>query len=405
MLHTVLHTGTLPAPINTRFFGRRPFILVLLLCISCGSQPFREFESQQTVIEDPVDAYLEALSLEQKIGQRFITYLEGTTIDEKSIEVIKRGRVGGFILYPWNCESVQQVRELTSDLQNRAFENDPPLGLFICVDQEGGRVATFRFDETTRFPPAYYWAGYNDARFVESVAYIAGTEIRAMGCNMDFAPVLDLYGRADSTIIGDRSMSNDPELVSRLGIAYLEGMKNTGVIPVIKHFPGHGSTDVDSHGSLPVVNREEESLLSHDFKPFEEAIHHGVDALMTAHVLFPAIDPQYPATLSEKILKGILRDRFGFRGLVISDGIAMGAVSNNFDLDQTLELLFRASVDLSLVHARYDVFELIHSVMRLYRDGLVTEEEINDGVKRILRLKTKLRRLSGTDYGSFPSQQ
>ena len=389
----------------TRGIWKLLIFAALLLFISCWSQPLREIESRATIIDDPVEKYLDELSLEQKIGQRFITYIEGATVTEKSRDMIERGYVGGVILYPWNCDSVEQVRELTSTLQDWAYGNDPPLGLFICVDQEGGRVATFRFKETTQFPPAYYWAQYEDPRFVESVAYITGQEIRALGCNMDFAPVLDLYGKADSTIIGDRSLSNDPALVSRLGNAYLDGMSSAGVIPVAKHFPGHGSTDVDSHGSLPVVNRDEESLLSHDFKPFEEAIFHGVEALMTAHVLFPAIDPKYPATLSEKILKGILRNRLGFQGLVISDGIAMGAVSNNFDLDQTLELLFHAEVDLILVHARYDVLELIRSVQRLYQDDRVSDEEINICLKRILRLKTKFRLLPGIPQISLPSQQ
>ncbi|HEB29466.1 MAG TPA: hypothetical protein ENI15_01135, partial [Spirochaetes bacterium] len=203
------------------------------------------------------------------------------------------------------------------------------------------------------------------------------------------APVLDLYGIPDKTVIGDRSMGRDPESIAEFGKYYVRGARKAGIIPVIKHFPGHGSSTVDSHVDLPVIDMEEQELQQRDFKPFREVIESGVDVVMTAHVIFRKIDPDYPGTLSKKILRGILRDQFGFQGVIISDGLSMGAISNNYEITDTLRLLFKAGVDLILVHSKYDIVDLKKRVIVLYEQGEITEEEIDEGVERILRLKLK----------------
>ena len=211
---------------------------------------------------------------------------------------------------------------------------------------------------------------------------------------MNLAPVLDLYGRADSTIIGDRSLGIDPQTVAELGIAYLQGARQAEIIPVIKHFPGHGSSTVDSHGDLPVVDIPEQQLLERDFLPFRRAVEAGAEALMTAHVLYPRIDPEYPATLSSRILRDLLRERFGFQGVIISDGMAMGALAENFTVSDTLKLMIEAGLDLILVHSRYDLVELKVQMLSLYYRGEITEAQIDEGVERILRLKLR--------YGLLP---
>jgi beta-N-acetylhexosaminidase len=336
---------------------------------------------------------MDAMTLHQKIGQRFICWIEGTEVSEQVHELARQG-AAGIILYPWNIENPEQVRELTDSIQQAARESDPPIGFFISVDQEGGRVAAFRFRETTKLAPAFYWGRHEDARFVTAVAYIAGREIRELGCNMNFAPVLDLYGAADSTIIGDRSLGIDPQTVGNLGTAYLQGARQAEIIPVIKHFPGHGSSTVDSHGRLPVVDIPADQLLERDFLPFRMAIQAGAEALMTAHVLFPQIDPVYPATLSEHILRDLLRERFGFEGVIISDGMAMGALAENFTVADTLKRMIEADLDLILVHSRYDLVELKLEMLRLLRNGEITEDQIDEGVERILKLKLR--------YGLLP---
>jgi beta-N-acetylhexosaminidase len=340
--------------------------------------------------------YLENLTLEQKIGQRFIANIPGKELSDDEVRLIQDEYVGGFILYPWNVDDPDQVRVLTSDIQKMALENDPPVRLFICVDQEGGRVNAFRFSEVTKFPSPYYWGQYDDPTFIEAASYVINREILELGCNMNFAPVLDIYGKPDKTVIGDRSMGRDPEKVGTFGLSYLKGAEKAGVISVVKHFPGHGSTTTDSHLDLPVVDLGEEDLYEKDFKPFRMAIENGADAVMTSHVLYSTIDPEYPATLSVRIMRGILRNQLGFQGVIISDGISMGALSENFDITETLLRSFKAGIDLILVHNKYDLRDLINRVMKLYELGLISEDEINEGVKRVLNLKIK--------YGLIPPQ-
>jgi beta-N-acetylhexosaminidase len=333
------------------------------------------------------------MTLHQKIGQRFICWVEGKELGRQAAELVRQG-AAGVILYPWNIEEPEQVRRMTASLQRAAGAGDPPIGFFVCVDQEGGRVEAFRFRETTSLAPAFYWGRYQDPRFVTAAAFIAGREIRELGCNMNFAPVLDLYGAADSTIIGDRSMGIDPEMVGELGIAYLQGARQAEIIPVIKHFPGHGSSTVDSHGRLPIVDISEDQLLERDFLPFRTAVQAGAEALMTAHVLYPQIDPEYPATLSQHILRDLLRERFGFEGVIVSDGMAMGALAENFTVSDSLRLMIQAGLDLILVHSRYDLVDLKLEMLRLLHRGEITEAQIDEGVERILKLKLR--------YGLLP---
>jgi beta-N-acetylhexosaminidase len=354
-----------------------------------GIRPDREKGHAVELREDPVIHYMRSLTIEQKIGQRFITYIEGTEVTPEIIHLIQDVYVGGVILYPWNIKNAIQVKGLIDTIQQKAVENNLPLKLFICVDQEGGRVNAFKLKEVTRFPAPYYWAQYGDPYFVEAAAYITCREIASLGCNMNFAPVLDLYDNPDSTIIGDRSMGSDPARVGVFGISYLRGAEKAGVIAVFKHFPGHGSTTIDSHSRLPVVDTEESELFQKDFLPFRMVIENGAEAIMTAHVIFSKIDPDYPVTLSSKILRGILRDQFGFQGVVISDGLSMGALSYNYELKETLRLLFKCGVDLILVHSKYNIDELKSIVYDLYTRDEITKDDIDEGLERILKLKLK----------------
>jgi len=344
--------------------------------------------------EAAADHYLNMLTLEQKIGQRFIAHIEGREFSEKTACLIRENYVAGIILYPWNADFPDQVKKLTSSIQDAALENAPPLPLLICADQEGGRVNAFKFDEMTRFPSPYYWAQYGDPLFVESAAYVICREISELGLNMNLAPVLDVYSEPDKTIIGDRSMGADPVAVGAFGLSYLKGAERAGIISVVKHFPGHGSTTTDSHRDLPVVEASSEDLFENDFKPFRIVIENGADALMTSHVVYSDIDPDYPATLSIRILRDILRGQLGFQGVIISDGISMGALSKHFDLAETLKRSFAAGVDLILVHSKYDLEELTRIVVDLHEKGEISEEEINEGVKRVLSLKIKYGLLS-----------
>ena len=341
------------------------------------------------VSEELVESILAQLSIGQKIGQRFISWIPGTVLTERAQVLIREGYVAGIILSRQNIVGSEQVRRLTSDLQQFVHNNSPQLGLLIGIDQEGGRVNRLKFKQMTRFPPPFYLGKYQNPNYIEAVAYITAREVQSLGFNMNFAPVLDLYDKPDASIIGDRSLGGDAWLVGELGNAYILGARRAGIASVVKHFPGHGRTNVDSHFSLPVVDEDRNALISKDIFPFQSAVENGVDAIMTAHILYPQLDPEFPATLSERILKDLLRKKMGFEGVVISDDIAMGALTQNFSMPDILKYCFKAGVDLILVKSGHNIIELKGTVLDLYQAGEIALEEIEEGVKRVLRLKIK----------------
>lgn len=345
-------------------------------------------EELATRMERRIETLMKQMSLSEKIGMRFIGWVPGRQYTEEIESLITEEHLSGFILYKnRNYTSAEEFEQLTTRLQQTAAKQNPSIELFIAVDQEGGRVAAFRYPHLVRFPAPFQWGKYNDTRFARSVGYITGVEIKQLGCNMNLAPVLDIYSKADSTIIGDRSMGNNPWLVSRLGTAYIEGIQEAGVIPVAKHFPGHGVTTIDSHSALPVVDISYEQMKLRELVPFQTVIENGVPAIMTAHILYPQIDEQYPATLSPTIVKSILRKKLNFDGVVISDAFSMGAITREFDTRTALRQCIKAGVDLILVDSSFDVVSLKQQVLSMVRSGEITREEIERGVRRILTLK------------------
>ncbi|UCF99862.1 MAG: beta-N-acetylhexosaminidase [Spirochaetaceae bacterium] len=339
--------------------------------------------------EDIVELVLQQLTLRQKIGQRFITGFTGRKVNNSVVSVIEQGYVGGFMLTRSNIQSRPQVKVLVDELQAVARAHNPPIGLFIAVDQEGGRVSRLDLDTLTRFPAPYYWGEYQDPLYVEAAAYIIGREVLALGCNLNFAPVLDLYGQPDDSIVGDRSMGTNPVQVGERGVYYLYGAQRAGIAAVVKHFPGHGRTTVDSHHQLPVVDIDEKTLLNEDLLPFQMAIHHGAEAIMTAHILYPRIDPDFPVTLSTIFLRGLLRERLGFDGVIISDDIEMGALRSRYSPQEIVRYALNAGVDILLEYGTLDVLKLIDEVHTMVETGEISAEAIDEGARRVLLLKWK----------------
>jgi beta-N-acetylhexosaminidase len=244
-------------------------------------------------------------------------------------------------------------------------------------------------DSLTRFPAPYYWGEYQDPHYVEAAAYIISREALALGCNLNLAPVLDLYDTPDDSVVGDRSMGTNPVQVGERGVYYLSGARRAGIAVVAKHFPGHGRTTVDSHHSLPVVDVSEKTLLNRDLLPFQMVIRHDVDAIMTAHILYPQIDPDFPVTLSSIFLRGLLRERLGFQGVIISDDIEMGALSSRYTPEEVLRYGINAGVDILLEYGSFDVLKLIDEVHTMVEAGEIDPEVIDEGVRRVLLLKWK----------------
>ena len=338
---------------------------------------------------------LDSLSLEQKIGQRLLVGIPGTRVGERTRRLVREGYLGGVLLTRPNVASREQLARFTAELQELARQNRPPIGLLVAVDQEGGRVTRLDLDRLSRFPPPHDWAGYGDPFYIEAVAYITAREALQLGCNLNLAPVLDLYPRGDATIIGDRSMGAEASEVAALGLAYLAGARRAGMAAAIKHFPGHGRTVVDTHQKLAVLEVDGETLWNHDLLPFRRAIEDGVEAVMTAHILYPRLDPDYPVTLSEKIVRGLLRGQLGFEGVVLTDDIEMGALAANFPPREILKRAILAGVDIVLAVGGLDALKLIGEVKALLASGEVSEEQIEEGVRRVLRLKLKYGLLPG----------
>lgn len=360
---------------------------------------------------------LAAMSLRQKIGQRFIVYVprgfgstssSGDDPTREYISLVKRSAPAGMIIYPWNFSDAAELRRLTAKLQNLSRYNLLGGQFLIAGDQEGGRVAVYRFRDLPRFPAAADVAEQaaqvpEYARYIESVAYITGSDLHSLGFNTNLAPVVDLSEGSRRTIIGDRSYGTDPETVGAYGVSYISGMMKSGVIPTVKHFPGHGVTNIDSHGRLPIVEITREDLWERDILPFRLAIEAGVPAVMTAHILFPAIDPSYPVTISETFLIDILRDDLGYEGVVVSDGLSMGALADNYEIDLVLERAIRLDVDLILIHDRYDFLQIVSRVEDLLDSGRIEVADIERGTLRVLRLKERFGLLNET--GSEDEEQ
>ncbi|PIR20111.1 MAG: beta-N-acetylhexosaminidase [Deltaproteobacteria bacterium CG11_big_fil_rev_8_21_14_0_20_47_16] len=323
------------------------------------------------------------------VGQCFIVGFDGTTPPPDLIQLIREEEVGAIILFRRNIESVDQLRRLTSQLQEIAGGN-----LLIGIDHEGGRV--FRMPPPfTQIPSMRAVAAYAQKFPEERIAYklgqLMGRELSAAGIHINFAPVLDLDTNANNPIIGDRAFSADPLRVANLGCDLLEGHMNVGVVPCGKHFPGHGDTYEDSHHALPHVPHTPERMDIMELVPFRAAIHHGVPMLMTAHVVYEGWDTERPATLSPRIIESVLRDQCEFDGVVITDDLHMQGIAKFWDVGTASRMALTAGCDLLAV-CRYPetARQGIETVKNAVADGQILVERLEKSIARIQSLKNIL---------------
>ena len=306
---------------------------------------------------------------------------------------LREGTAAGVVLFSRNLEGPRQVRELCREIRAAAGRGRPaPL---VAVDQEGGRVHRLTDPGFTRFPPArcYSTLCCHAGRAAEASAEAMASELRAVGVDINFAPVLDVDSNPDNPVIGDRALSSDPEQAALLGTAFFRASLSRGVIPVGKHFPGHGATDADSHEELPVVRSSRKTLLSRDLLPFGRAVRAGIPALMTAHVLYPALDRGYPATFSRKILTGLLRERLRFRGVLFSDALEMGAVSARYGIGEAAVRAVSAGCDIPLVCRGEEARQAVAEAMaRAARDDRTFRKAAEAAIRRVGRRRKILAR-------------
>lgn len=335
---------------------------------------------------DAIQSIIDKMSLEEKIGQMIIGGVDGTSADPQTERMIREQHVGGVIFFKNNLADPASVISFVNQLKEWNSGNAAPI--LLSVDQEGGRVS--RFPGWEPIPPALTIGDTGNPELATELGVVLGEGVQQMGMNMNFAPVLDINSNPGNPVIGDRSFGADVDQVTGMGIEVMKQIAETGVIPVVKHFPGHGDTDTDSHLDLPVIHKTENELDELELKPFEEAIREGADVVMVAHILFPALDAELPSSLSKEIITGQLRGKLGFEGVVITDDMTMGAIANQYGMGEAAVLSIEAGTDLLLVAHQYEnIDNVINTVKQSVQDGTLTEERIEESVRRILELKAK----------------
>lgn len=351
-------------------------------------------------------ALISRMSLEEKVGQLFVMRVYGESATEPdqadidanlqeigvrtAAEMIGKYRVGGIIYFSWthNTRDPRQIAALSDGIQRASLAQPRGLPMLIATDQEHGAVCRIG-KPATLLPGAMAVGAGGSLADARTLGRIAGTELRAMGVNQDYAPDADVNVNPANPVIGVRSFGADPEAVAAMVAAEVKGYQGARVAATVKHFPGHGDTAVDSHTGFPVITHTREQWETLDAVPFRAAVAAGVDSVMTAHLQFPALDDSGdPATLSHPILTGILRGELGYDGVVITDSLGMEGVRTKYGDDRVPVLALKAGVDQLLNPPSLDV--AWHAVLDAVRDGELTEARLDESVLRILRLKSRL---------------
>ena len=322
-----------------------------------------------------------------KMGQLMVMGLRDKTLLPDEAEFIVKNNVGGVILFSRNVESPQQISELCRSIQALRHKQRDKLPLFISIDMEGGRVARLK-DPFTIWPPMSKIGDADSTSLAFKFGMAMGQELRAVGINLDYAPCVDVFTNPKNTIIGDRAFSTDPEQVAKMASAVVRGFIKSGIIPCAKHFPGHGHTIIDSHLDLPVEDADIERLRTVEIVPFKKVFRSRIDLVMTAHIKFPKVDPEWPVTLSEKFLKGILREELRYKNLIMSDDLDMNALANNYPVEQIPVLALKAGCDMILYCNNFDHPQVaLDSVSKALKDGVLKAADIDESYKRVVALK------------------
>jgi len=321
----------------------------------------------------------------EKIGQLFMVGFMGTSLTPDLAAFLKEYKPGGVILFSRNLESVEQIVELTNDLQRC----NPTFPLLISIDQEGGRVTRLPKGFTI-FPPCEVLGRCNSGELAYAAAATIAKELRAVGINMNMAPVLDVNSNPDNLVIGDRAFGSTPDIVGELAVATAAGLQDNQVVACGKHFPGHGDTNADSHKELPVVEASRERLEAVEFPPFRRAAAAGVASMMTAHVLYKALDDGLPATLSRTIITGLLREGFHYDGVVLTDDLEMHAIVDHYGMGEAAVRAFLAGCDVLLIcKDRAREIAAFEAVEKAVTSGAISAERLAVSVNRIQRLKQR----------------
>ena len=406
-------------------------IVALALAMALLASGFALGEArEENMTDDRIEAILAGMTLEEKVGQMMVasfrTWKEDseeagqeaatvniTELNDAIRACLRECHFGGTVMFGENCLDAEQVLRLVADMQAESLAGGG-LPLLVAADQEGGVVSRLSFGTAGVGNMALAATGRPEN--AAAMAAIHGEELRLVGINTDFAPVVDVNDNPANPVIGVRAFSDVPETVAEYGVAYMEGLHGAGAIATLKHFPGHGNTDTDSHTGFPRIDSTYEELKARELVPFQAGIDAGADMVMTAHIQYPNIDPEtwtssstgeqvnLPATMSRVILLDILRRDMGFEGVIVSDALEMAAISENFEDVDALRLTINAGANLLILPSVWDAEtlqrnrDLVDMAVKLVRDGEIDAARVDDSVRRILALKAKYGLLDAADF-------
>ncbi len=354
---------------------------------------------------------IDGMTVREKIGQLIMMdfrnwgkdhngkYIPFTKMNSNVSEIINKYNLGGIALFKENTATPEQIVKLVTDIKESSNIN-----LLLGIDQEGGIVT--RLQTGTDMPGNMSLGASDTPEITRNVAKAIGDELNSLGINLNFAPTIDVNSNPKNPIIGVRSFSSSPKIVSKHGIAYIDGLKNASVLSCIKHFPGHGNTAIDTHIGLAIVDYSINELEEIDLKPFRDAINAGADTIMIAHVIVPALDDSKrlskkdnktignPATLSHKIITKLLKFKLGFKGLIITDALDMNAISDNFGVEDAAVKTIMAGSDMAVMPVRvwgkediYKLEKLFFTLEKLYNNNLAFKSRVDESVNKIISLK------------------
>lgn len=324
--------------------------------------------------------------LRRRAGRFVIAGFTGHSAPDDLRRLISEFDLAGVIYFSRNIVEPAQVAELSREVA--ALARDWPF--WISVDQEGGRVARLKAPFTV-WPPAITLGRSNDEHLATRFAAALAAELRAVGINLDFAPVLDVHSNPKNPVIGDRALSDDPEVAGRLGAAFIRAMQDAGVAACGKHFPGHGDTDIDSHEALPVVEHDQRRLQAIEFEPFRRAIAADVASIMTAHVHARALDRDRVASFSPTVVTEWLKAKLGFGGVVVSDDLGMKAVSATTPLPEATVAALAAGCDTVLLcnSTADEQWQAIEAIIRAAEQNVLSLKRIDDAFARQRQVKER----------------
>jgi beta-N-acetylhexosaminidase len=374
---------SLPVPSLLARRVREGFALILLALLLAATPA----AAQPT----PIESRLASLTLEQKVAQMFLGVLYGPTLNAPGRDFLAQWQPGGVVIFNSNAGNPEEVTRLTNSWQQTVVDAGG-VPMFITTDQEGGTIARLK-DGFTEWPVPMLLTASGDVDLAYRVGQAMANELKAVGLNMNLAPVADLYTNLRNPVIGRRSFGSDPERTGRMLAALIRGMQANGILATAKHFPGHGDTDRDSHTSLPIVQYPREELERVEFAPFRWTIAAGVESMMVAHIWYPALDSeQIPSSLSRNIITGLLREDMAFRGLIMTDAIEMDAIDTVYSYSEASIMAINAGVDIVALGAHLtpnQQSQAMQAVVDAVRRGEISEARINQSVSRILSAKER----------------